>query len=80
MLVMMRTILEACLSHPDGPIRELYHELYAAFLEPMRRLNLNTTAMPSLPSADEEPDGVEPSRTLFEDPDEFMRAVTPENL
>ena len=36
MLVMMRSILEACLKHPDSVIRHVYKELYLAFLEPLR--------------------------------------------
>jgi hypothetical protein len=36
MLVMMRIILEECLNHPDPVIREIYQELYGAFLEPLR--------------------------------------------
>ena len=38
MLVQMRAILEECLSHPDLAKREIYRELYGAFLEPMRRI------------------------------------------
>ncbi len=36
MLVQMRSILEKCVSHPDPVIREIYQELYGAFLMPLR--------------------------------------------
>lgn len=36
MLVQMRIILEECVKHPDPAIREVYQELYGAFLEPLR--------------------------------------------
>ncbi|NER48104.1 MAG: hypothetical protein F6J92_15665 [Symploca sp. SIO1A3] len=36
MLVMMRTILEECVNHPDPVIRAIYQELYGAFLEPLQ--------------------------------------------
>ncbi len=38
MLVQMRVILEECVAHPDPVIREIYQELYLAFLEPLRRI------------------------------------------
>ncbi|MGB3262588.1 MAG: hypothetical protein WBA89_01405 [Microcoleus sp.] len=38
MLVQMRIILEECVKHPDSVIREIYQELYGAFLDPMRRI------------------------------------------
>lgn len=38
MLVQMRAILEECVAHPDPAIREIYRELYGAFLEPLRRV------------------------------------------
>lgn len=38
MLVQMRIILEECVSHPDPIFREIYQELYGAFLEPLRRV------------------------------------------
>lgn len=38
MLVQMRIILEECVSHPDPVIREIYQELYGAFLTPLRRI------------------------------------------
>jgi len=39
MLVQMRIILEECVKHPDPVIREIYQELYWAFLDPMRRID-----------------------------------------
>ncbi|MEG4008226.1 hypothetical protein QUA41_28250 [Microcoleus sp. Pol11C1] len=39
MLVQMRIILEECLKHPDPVIREIYQELYWAFLDPLRRID-----------------------------------------
>lgn len=36
MLVQMRVILEECVQHEDPVIREIYEELYLAFLEPLR--------------------------------------------
>lgn len=38
MLVQMRAILEECVSHPDPAKRDVYQELYGAFLEPLRRV------------------------------------------
>lgn len=38
MLVQMRIILEECVNHPDPVIREIYQELYGAFLTPLRRI------------------------------------------
>ncbi|MBD2085537.1 hypothetical protein NDI49_14145 [Trichocoleus sp. ST-U3] len=38
MLVQMRMILEECINHSDPVIREIYEELYGAFLEPLRRI------------------------------------------
>jgi hypothetical protein len=38
MLVQMRIILEECCAHPDPVVREVYRQLYGAFLEPLRRV------------------------------------------
>ena len=38
MLVQMRIILEECVKHSDPVIREIYQELYGAFLDPLRRV------------------------------------------
>ncbi|MEP0855632.1 hypothetical protein [Trichocoleus sp. DQ-U1] len=38
MLVQMRIILEECINHSDSVVREIYHELYGAFLEPLRHI------------------------------------------
>ena len=38
MLVQMRIILEECVAHPNPVIREIYQELYGAFLSPLRRI------------------------------------------
>ena len=38
MLVQMRVILEECVQHEDPVIREIYEELYLAFLEPLRAI------------------------------------------
>jgi hypothetical protein len=38
MLVQMRIILEECVKHPDSVIREIYQELYGAFLDPLQRI------------------------------------------
>ncbi len=39
MIVQMRVILEECMQHSDPIIREIYQELYGAFLEPLRRID-----------------------------------------
>jgi hypothetical protein len=38
MLVQMRIILEECVNHEDPVIREIYQELYGAFLAPLKRI------------------------------------------
>ena len=38
MLVQMRVILEECINHPDPVIREIYQELYGAFLKPLKQI------------------------------------------
>ncbi|MBS9393607.1 MAG: hypothetical protein HEQ30_10795 [Dolichospermum sp. OL01] len=38
MLVQMRIILEECVNHPDPIKREIYQELYGAFLKPLKRV------------------------------------------
>lgn len=38
MLVQMRAILEQCVADPDPVRRQIYTELYGAFLEPLRRV------------------------------------------
>ena len=38
MLVQMRVILEECVQHKDPVIREIYEELYNAFLEPLKKI------------------------------------------
>jgi len=38
MLVQMRIILEECINHPEPVIREIYRELYGAFLDPLQRI------------------------------------------
>jgi hypothetical protein len=38
MLVQMRVILEECVAHDDPVIREVYQELYMAFLRPLREI------------------------------------------
>ena len=40
MLVQMRVILEECVKHEDPVIREIYEELYLAFLKPLRKINV----------------------------------------
>lgn len=40
MLVQMRVILEECVKHEDFVIKEIYEELYLAFLEPLRKINV----------------------------------------
>jgi pPIWI RE three-gene island domain Z len=39
MLVQVRTILEECVAHEDPIKREIYRELYGAFLGPLRRVH-----------------------------------------
>lgn len=39
MLVQMRIILEECVKHSNPVIREIYQELYDAFLDPLRRVD-----------------------------------------
>jgi hypothetical protein len=39
MLVMMQTILQRCLDHPDPAIRECYQDLYQPFAVPLRGIN-----------------------------------------
>lgn len=68
MLVQMRVILEKCMTHPDSVIREIYRELYDAFLEPLRRidkLNYPTNLFKSEDSVYEE-DGFEDYDDLYE--------------
>lgn len=38
MLVQMRVILEECINHSEPVIREIYQELYGAFLAPLQRI------------------------------------------
>jgi hypothetical protein len=38
MLVQMRIILEECVNHPDPIKREIYQELYQAFLTPLQNI------------------------------------------
>ena len=38
MLVQMRIILEECVNHPDTIKREIYQELYGAFLQPLQKV------------------------------------------
>ncbi|XXT23811.1 hypothetical protein WME94_19935 [Sorangium sp. So ce429] len=38
MLVQMRVILEQCVAHADPVARQVYKELYSAFLDPLRRI------------------------------------------
>lgn len=38
MLVQMRIILSECVNHPDPVIRQIYQELYGAFLAPLQRI------------------------------------------
>jgi len=68
MLVQMRIILEECVSHPDPVIREIYQELYGAFLTPMRHIKGVTypdELSLSLKSSDEE-DGFDDFSPLLE--------------
>ncbi len=41
MLVQMRVILEKCVKYDDPVIKEIYKELYLAFLEPLRDMKIN---------------------------------------
>ena len=41
MLVQMRVILEQCVKDDDPVIKEIYEELYLAFLEPLREMKIN---------------------------------------
>ena len=41
MLVQMRVILEKYVKHEDPVIKEIYEELYLAFLEPLREMKIN---------------------------------------
>lgn len=82
MLVMMRSILEELLNHPNGAVRETYSELYSAFLEPLRRTQnviFPNRFLPIDPSGEPEPaeDLIGPSTYLLEDPDEFSRPLIP---
>ena len=47
MLVQMRVILEECVTHPDLTIREIYQELYGAFLEPLRGMDKHKLIYPA---------------------------------
>lgn len=40
MLVQMRVILEECVTRKDPVIKEIYKELYLAFLKPLRKINV----------------------------------------
>lgn len=41
MLLQMRVILEKCIRQEDPVIKEIYKELYLAFLEPLSRMKIN---------------------------------------
>lgn len=83
MIVMMRDILEKCVSHPDPAIRETYRELYGPFLEPLRDIrNIEYPATFEAVISDE--DEIErstligPDTYMLEDPDEFEAPFVPD--
>jgi hypothetical protein len=57
MLVQMRAILEECVSHQDPAKRQIYQELYGAFLAPLRRVEgVVFPESMSIPASNEYPD------------------------
>ncbi|MBK1990122.1 hypothetical protein A0J48_021770 [Sphaerospermopsis aphanizomenoides BCCUSP55] len=67
MLVQMRIILEECMNHPNSEIREIYQELYGAFLKPMQHIEgvIYPDELSSSYSSDEE-DGFDDFSQLWE--------------
>lgn len=55
MLVQMRIILEECVNHPDTIKREIYQELYGAFLQPLKKVS-GVKYSDDLRSSDDEDD------------------------
>lgn len=68
MLVQMRLILEECVAHPDPVLREVYQELYLAFLEPLRKIERVVFPDELRHSSDSlyEDDGYDDSSSLLE--------------
>ena len=65
MLVQMRVILEQCVKHDNPVIKEIYKELYLAFLEPLKDMKIN------YPSNLFQPEDSEYENDDFEDFDAF---------
>ncbi|MGB3508596.1 MAG: hypothetical protein WBA93_05030 [Microcoleaceae cyanobacterium] len=68
MLVQMRIILEECVNHPNPVIREIYRELYGAFLTPLQ--NVQGVVYPKSFSASE--DFTETDEDEFDNFDETL--------
>lgn len=68
MLVEMRDILQECVTHPDSLIREIYQELYGAFLEPLKRIKRVNYPKSSINSEESvyEEDGFEDYDDLYD--------------
>jgi superfamily II DNA or RNA helicase len=68
MLVQMRIILEECVNHEDPVIREIYQELYGAFLEPLQRIQgvIYPDELHSLKESTDEEEGFDEFSTLLE--------------
>ncbi|MEH2385899.1 MAG: hypothetical protein V7K14_08995 [Nostoc sp.] len=68
MLVQMRIILEECINHKDPVIREIYQELYGAFLEPLQRIQglIYPDELNSLEESTDEKEGFDEFSPLLE--------------
>ncbi|MEH1895572.1 MAG: hypothetical protein V7K94_09795 [Nostoc sp.] len=68
MLVQMRIILEECVNHEDPVIREIYQELYGAFLKPLQRIQgvIYPDELRLLEESADEDEGFDEFSTLLE--------------
>ncbi|MEH1837800.1 MAG: hypothetical protein V7L20_03290 [Nostoc sp.] len=68
MLVQMRIILEECVNHEDPVIREIYQELYGAFLKPLQRIQgvIYPDELSLLEESADEDEGFDEFSTLLE--------------
>lgn len=68
MLVQMRIILEECVNHEDPVIREIYQELYGAFLKPLQRIQgvIYPDKLRSLEESADEEEGFDEFSPLLE--------------
>ncbi len=68
MLVQMRIILEECVNHEDPVIREIYQELYGAFLKSLQRIQgvIYSNELNSLEESADEDEGFDEFSALLE--------------